>query len=70
MISGGLEVVDGLLWEDEAVAPTKNATKYVKEGGFGSTEGNPKVKCQNELQLNLFKMATLGTEESGRCREV
>lgn len=31
MISGGLEVVDGLLWEDEAVAPTKNAIKYVKD---------------------------------------
>ena len=43
MTSGGLEVVDGLLWEDEAVAPTKNAIEYVKEGGFGSTEGSKQV---------------------------
>ena len=27
-------------------------------------------KCLNELQLNLFTTATLGTEESGHCKEV
>ena len=66
MISGGLEVVDGLLWEDEAVAPTKNEIKYVKDW-IWKHRGKPKSAM---LQLNLFKMATLGTEESGRCREV
>ena len=25
---------------------------------------------QKKVQLNLFTTATLGTEESGRCREV
>lgn len=43
MISGGLEVVDGLLWEDEAVAPSEKSIEHIKEGGFGSTEGSPQV---------------------------